>query len=121
MLIRKDETVVEHALRPSARNANIGDPFGIKFIGRDFKAVFPYHTLINALIEGDILVMSFAKGITVECEGSNLEAILDSIWTARLQIVEETREIKNGSRVLADGEIVVESLRYRAPAKEHDS
>jgi hypothetical protein len=112
MLIRKDGTVVERALRPSARNANIGDPFGIKFIGRDVRAVYPYHTLLGAKIEGDMLIMSFAKGITVECEGSNLEAILDSIWTARLQIVEETREIKNGSRVLAEGEIVVESLRY---------
>jgi hypothetical protein len=45
MLIRKDETVVERASRPSTRNANIGDPFGIKFIGRDFKAAYPYHTL----------------------------------------------------------------------------
>jgi len=120
MLTRKDETVVERALRPSARNANIGDPFGIKFIGRDFKAAYPYHTLLGTEIEGDILVISFAK-CKLECKGSNLEAILDSIWTARLQIVEETREIKNGSRVLAEGEIVVESLRYRTPAKEHDS
>ena len=86
MLIRKDETVVERASRPSARNANIGDPFGIKFIGRDFKAVYPYHTLLGAKIEGDMLIMSFAKGITVECEGSNLEAILDSIWTARYNL-----------------------------------
>jgi hypothetical protein len=121
MLIRKDETVVERALRPSARNANIGDPFGIKFIGRDFKAVYPYHTLLGAIIERDMLVMTFANGITVECEGSNLEAILDSIWTARLQIMEETREIKNGSRVLAEGEIVVESLRHRAHAEDSDS
>jgi hypothetical protein len=112
MLSRKDGTIVERSRRPSARNANIGNPFGIKFIGRDFKAVYPYHTLLNAIIEGDMLIMSFAKGITVECKGSNLEAILDSIWTARLQLVEETREIRNGSRVLAEGEIVVESLRY---------
>ena len=119
MLVRKDETVVERALRPSARNANIGDPFGIKFIGRHLKAVYPYHTLLGTEIEGDILVISFAK-VTLECEGSNLEAILDSIWTARLQIVEEVHEIKNGSRVLAEGEIVVESLRYRAPAKNPD-
>ena len=117
MLIRKDETVVERALRPSARNANIGDPFGIKFIGRDFKAVYPYHTLRGTEIEGDILVISFAK-CTLECEGSNLEAILDSIWTARLQIVEETRDIKNGSRVLEEGEIVVESLRYCTQAEK---
>jgi hypothetical protein len=74
----------------------------------------------GAKIEGDMLIMSFAKGITVECEGSNLEAILDSIWTARLQIVEETREIKNSSRVLAEGEIVVESLRYCAQAEDLD-
>ena len=121
MLIRKDETVVEHALRPSARNAIICDPFGIKFIGRDFKAVYPYHTLLGAIIEGDILVMSFVNGITVECEGSNLEAILDLIWTARLQIVEETREINNGSRVLAEGEIVVERLRRRAQVEDHNS
>jgi len=120
MLIRKDETVVERALRPSARNANIGDPFGIKFIGRDFKAAYPYHTLLGTEIEGDILVISFAK-VTLECEGSNLEAILDSIWTARLQMVEETREIKNGSRVLAEGEIVVESLRRRAQVEDHNS
>ena len=120
MLTRKDETVVERALRPSARNANIGDPFGIKFIGRDFKAVYPYHTLLGTEIEGDILVISFAK-VTLECEGSNLEAILDSIWTARLQIVEETREINNGSRVLAEGEIVVERLRRRAQAEDHNS
>jgi hypothetical protein len=35
--------------------------------------------------------------------------------------VEETREIKNGSRVLAEGEIVVESLRRRAQTEKHDS
>ena len=32
-----------------------------------------------------------------------------------------TQEIRNGGRLLTEGEIVVESLRYRAPAKEHDS
>jgi len=37
---------------------------------------------------------------------------LDSVWTARLQVVEETQEIRNGSRLLTEGEIVVESLRY---------
>jgi len=36
-------------------------------------------------------------------------------------VVEETHEIRNSSRLLAEGEIVVESLRYRAPAKDHDS
>jgi hypothetical protein len=76
--------------------------------------------LLGTEIEGDILIISFAK-VTLECEGSNLEAILDSIWTARLQIVEETREMKNGCRVLAEGEIVVESLRRRAQAEDRDS
>jgi hypothetical protein len=120
MLIRKDDTVSERRIRPSTLIANIGDPFGIKFIGRDFKAVYPYHTLLGAIIEGGILIMSFIKGIPVECKGNNFEAILDSIWTARLQLVEETLEIRNGSRVLAEGEIVVESLRYHRQAEDSD-
>jgi hypothetical protein len=118
MLIRKDETVVERALRPSARNVNIGDPFGIKFIGRDFQVVFPYHTLLEAKIEEDMLMMSFSNGVTVECEGSNLGALLDSVWTARLQVLEQTLEIRNRSRLLAEGEIVVESLRYCSQAED---
>jgi hypothetical protein len=112
MLIRKDETVVERALRPSARNANIGDPFAIKFIGRDFEGVFPYHRLAKVIIKGDTLSFFFDNGESIECEGSNLRAILDSVWTARLQFVEETLELRNGSRSLAEGEIVVQSLRH---------
>ena len=121
MLIRKDETVVERGRRPSARNADIGDPFAIKFVGRDFEVVYPYHRLIRAEIREEILTFSFDDGVSIECEGSNLRAISDSVWTARLQVVEETREIKNGSRVLAEGEIVVEGLRYRAHADDPDS
>ena len=120
MLIRKDETVVERARRPSARNADIGDPFAIKFTGRDFQAVFPYHRLAMVTMKEDILSFFFGDGVSIECEGSNLRAILDSVWTARLQVVEETHEIRNGSRVLAEGEIVVESLRYCAQAEALD-
>ena len=120
MLIRKDETVVERALRPSARNADIGDPFAIKFVGRDFEVVYPYHRLIRAAIREEILTFSFDDGVSIECEGSNLRAISDSVWTARLQVVEETREIRNGSRLLTEGEIVVESLRYCHETEDSD-
>ena len=120
MLIRKDETVVERALRPSARNADIGDPFAIKFVGRDFEVVYPYHRLIRAAIREEILTFSFDDGVSIECEGSNLRAISDSVWTARLQVVEETHEIRNGSRLLAEGEIVVESLLYRHQKEDSD-
>jgi hypothetical protein len=34
--------------------------------------------------------------------------------------VEETREINNGSRVLAEGEIVVERLRRRVQVEDHN-
>ena len=121
MLSRKDGTIVERSHRPSAINADIGDPFAIKFTGKDFQAVFPYHRLAMVTMKEEILTFFFGDGVSIECEGSNLRAILDSVWTARLQVVEETREIRNGNRLLAEGEIVVESLRYRAPAKEHDS
>jgi hypothetical protein len=120
MLIRKDETVVDRAQRPSARNADIGDPFAIKFVGSDFEVVFPYHRLIRAAIRDDILAFIFDDGVSIECEGSNLRAILDSTWTARLQVVEETPEIRNGNRLLAEGEIVVESLRYCDQSQEPD-
>jgi hypothetical protein len=112
MLIRKDETVVERPARPSARSADIGDPFAIKFVGSDFEIVFPYHRLIRAAIRDDVLAFIFDDGVSIECEGSNLRAILDSTWTARLQVVEETPETKNRNRLLAEGEIVVASLRY---------
>ena len=118
MLIRKDETVVERGRRPSTRNADIGDPFAIKFVGRDFEVVYPYHRLIRAGIREEILTFSFDDGVSIECEGSNLRAISDSVWTARLQVVEETREIRNGSRPLTEGEIVVERLRYCTQAEE---
>ena len=121
MLSRKDGTIVERGRRPSSRNADIGDPFAIKFVGRDFEVVYPYHRLIRAEIREKILTFSFDDGVSIECEGSNLRAISDSVWTARLQVVEETHEIRNGGSLLTEGEIVVESLRYRAPAKEHDS
>jgi len=121
MLIRKDETVLERARRPFARNANIGDPFAIKFTGRDFQAVFPYHRLAMVTMKEEILSFFFGDGVSIECKGSNLRAILDSVWTARLQVIEATHEIRNGSRLLAEGEVVVDSLRYRAPAKDHDS
>ncbi len=112
MLIRKDETIVERPLRPSTRNADIGDPFAIKFTGRDFQAVFPYHRLGRVTMKEDTLSFSFDDGVSIECEGSNLRAILDSVWTARLQVVEETLEIRNGRHPLANGEIVVETMRY---------
>jgi hypothetical protein len=118
MLIRKDETVVERAIRPSARNADIGDPFAIKFIAQDFQAVFPYHRLGMVTMKEAVLTFFFDAGISIECEGSNLRAILDSVWTARLQVVEETPEFRNGNRLLAEGEIVVESLRYCDEAQE---
>jgi len=120
MLIRKDETVVERGRRPSARNADIGDPFAIKFVGRDFEVVYPYHRLIRAEIREEILTFSFDDGVSIECEGSNLRAISDSVWTARLQVVEETREIKNGTRLLSEGEIVVENLRYCSREEDPD-
>jgi hypothetical protein len=120
MLVRKDETVVERALRPSVRNADIGDPFAIKFTARDFQAVFPYHRLGMVTMKEDILTFFFDGGVSIECEGNNLRAILDSVWTARLQVVEETPEIANGNRLLAEGEIVVESLRYCDRAQELD-
>ena len=120
MLSRKDGTIVERSHRPSTRNADIGDPFAIKFTGKDFQAVFPYHRLAMVTIKEDILSFFFGDGVSIECEGSNLRAILDSVWTARLQVVEETHEIRNGSRVLAEGEIVVESLRYCAQAEDPD-
>jgi hypothetical protein len=113
MLIRKDETVAQRSLRPSTRNADIGDPFAIKFIGRDFEVVFPYHRLVNAEIRED-------NGTYIECEGSNLRAILDSTWTARLQIVEESREPRGGNRLLPETEIVVARMRYRAKEDEPD-
>jgi len=112
MLSRKDGTIVERGRRPSARTADIGDPFAIKFVGRDFEVVYPYHRLIRAAIREEILTFSFDDGVSIECEGSNLRAISDSVWTARLQVVEETHEIRNGSSLLTEGEIVVESLRY---------
>ena len=118
MLVRKDETVVERGRRPSTRNADIGDPFAIKFVGRDFEVIYPYHRLIRAEIREEILTFSFDDGVSIECEGSNLRAISDSVWTARLQVVEETREIRKGSRLLAEGEIVVERLRYCSKAEE---
>jgi hypothetical protein len=37
-----------------------------------------------------------------------------------LQVVEETHEIKNGGRLLTEGEIVVERLRYCAQAEDLD-
>ena len=120
MLVRKDETVVERGRRPSARNADIGDPFAIKFVGRDFEVVYPYHRLIRAAIREEILTFSFDDGVSIECEGSNLRAISDSVWTARLQVVEETQEIRNGSRPLTEGEIVVESLRYCHETEDSD-
>ena len=120
MLVRKDETVVERGRRPSARNADIGDPFAIKFVGRDFEVVYPYHRLIRAAIREKILTFSFDDGVSIECEGSNLRAISDSVWTARLQVVEETREIKNGTRLLSEGEIVVENLRYCSREEDPD-
>jgi len=112
MLSRKDGTIVERSHRPSTRNADIGDPFAIKFTGKDFQAVFPYHRLDMVTLKEEILSFFFGDGVSIECEGSNLRAILDSVWTARLQVVEETQEIRNGSRLLTEGEIVVESLRY---------
>jgi hypothetical protein len=117
MLSRKDGTIVKRSHRPSAKNADIGDPFAIKFTGKDFQAVFPYHRLAMVTMKGDILTFSFGDGVSIECEGSNLRAILDLVWTARLQVVEETHEIRNGSRVLTEGEIVVETLRYCAQAE----
>ena len=120
MLVRKDETVVERGRRPSTRNADIGDPFAIKFVGRDFEVIYPYHRLIRAAIREKILTFSFDDGVSIECEGSNLRAISDSVWTARLQVVEETREIRNGNRLLAEGEIVVESLRYCHQTEDRD-
>jgi hypothetical protein len=82
-----------------------------------FQAVFPYHRLVHGYDERE-LSFFFGDGVSIECEGSNLRAILDSVWTARLQVVEETREIRNGSRLLTEGEIVVESLRYCAQADD---
>jgi hypothetical protein len=120
MLVRKDETVVERALRPSARNADIGDPFAIKFVGRDFEVVFPYHRLVKAEIREDTLIFNFDDGTSIECEGNNLRAILDSTWTARLQIVEETTELRGGSRLLPEGEIIVARLRYCSRDDETD-
>jgi hypothetical protein len=112
MLIRKDETIVETAHRPSARNANIGDPFAIKFIAQDFQAVFPYHRLSMVTMKDDLLIFFFDGEVSVECSGTNLRAILDSVWTARLQVVEETHRSRILNKPLSDGEIVVESLRY---------
>ena len=63
MLIRKDDTVSERRIRPSTRNANIGDPFGINFIGRDFKAVYPYHTLLNVSGTGGKRLASEISGL----------------------------------------------------------
>ena len=120
MLSRKDGTIVERGHRPSVRNADIGDPFAIKFTGKDFQAVFPYHRLAMVTIKEDILSFFFGDGVSIECEGSNLRAILDSVWTARLQVVEETHDIKNGSRLLTESEIVVERLRYCAQAEDPD-
>jgi len=120
MLIRKDETVAQRNLRPSTRNADIGDPFAIKFIGRDFEVVFPYHRLVNAEIREDTLTFAFDNGTSIECEGSNLRAILDSTWTARLQIVEEARELRGANRLLPETEIVVARMRYRTKEDEPD-
>ena len=120
MLIRKDETVAQRSLRPSTRNADIGDPFAIKFIGRDFEVVYPYHRLVNAEIREDTLTFAFDNGTSIECEGSNLRAILDSTWTARLQIVEESREPRGGNRLLPETEIVVARMRYRTKEYEPD-
>jgi hypothetical protein len=118
MLSRKDGTIVERSHRPSARNADIGDPFAIKFTGKDFQAVFPYHRLAMVTMKEEIHSFFFGDGVSIESEGSNLRAILDSVWTARLQVIEETYEIRNGSCLLADGEIVVESLRYCSSVEE---
>jgi hypothetical protein len=118
MLSRKDGTIVELSHRPSVRNADIGDPFAIKFIGKDFQAVFPYDRLAMVTMKAEILSFFFSDGVSIECEGSNLRAILDSAWTASLQVVEETQEIRNGSRLLTEGEIVVESLRYCSQVDE---
>jgi hypothetical protein len=120
MLSRKDGTTVERGNRPSARNADIGDPFAIKFIGRDFDVVFPYHRLVTAEIREDTLTFAFDNGTAIECEGSNLRAILDSIWTARLQIVEEARELRGANRLLPETEIVVARMRYRTKENEPD-
>lgn len=118
MLIRKDGTTLEASLRSSAKNADIGDPFAIKFIGRDVEAVFPYHRLIRAEIKGDVLVFSFDDNISIECEGSNLRVILDSVWTARLQVVEELRGTKAGGTILSPGESVVERIRFCSPQED---
>jgi hypothetical protein len=118
MLIRKDDTVLERRINPSTRSADIGDPFAIKFIGKNFQVIFPYHTLLRARIEDDILKVSFPEGVSIECEGSNLTAILDSIWTARLQLVEESPDYLGKNRLLPEGEVVVENMRYCEAAEE---
>jgi hypothetical protein len=112
MLIRKDDTILNPGSRPSIRSADIGDPFAIKFIGRDFEAIFPYYRLSEARIRDDILTFVFDNGTSIECVGSNLRAILDSSCTARLQLVEESCDYMRENYALMDGEIVVEKLRY---------
>ncbi len=120
MLSRKDGTTVDQVNRPSARNADIGDPFAIKFIGRTFEVVYPYHRLVNAEIREDTLTFAFDNGTSIECEGTNLRAIMDSTWTARLQIVEESREPRGSNRLLPETEIVVARMRYRTKEDEPD-
>jgi hypothetical protein len=73
------------------------------------------------MIREDVLSFCFDQGVSIECEGSNLRAILDSVWTARLQVVEETLEMRNANRLLVEGEIVVESLRYCSREEDLDS
>jgi hypothetical protein len=59
-----------------------------------------------------------SEGVSIECECSNLAAILDSIWTARLQLVDESPGYIGENRLLPEGEVVVENLRYCEAAEE---
>jgi len=105
-----EEEALPIVARGSVGSVEQGDPFSIKFVGASFAAIFPYHCLQEAKLIEDTLSLFFSNGVEIQCYGTNLLPVLDSIWNARLMVVEARPERMDTP--LMEGEVLVERIEY---------